>query len=58
MENNHVRVSARVAGIPFWKIAQRIGVSEPTLTRWLRVPLSTEREVLIMTAIEDLRKET
>lgn len=51
MENVRVRRAARVAGVPLWKIAVAIGVSEPTLTRWLRVPLSCEREALIMDAI-------
>lgn len=56
MENNKIRVAARVAGIPFWKIAQKIGISEPTLTRWLRVPLSSERESIILTAIRELEE--
>lgn len=51
MENEKIRRAARVAGIPLWKIAQFIGVSEPTLTRWLRTPLSSEREKAIMDAI-------
>ena len=57
MENNKIRVAARVAGVPFWKIAQKIGISEPTLTRWLRMPLSVERETMIMAAIGELAKE-
>ena len=57
MENNKIRVAARVAGVPFWKIAQKIGISEPTLTRWLRMPLSAEREAIIIAAIENLAKE-
>lgn len=57
MENNKVRVAARVAGIPLWKIAQRIGISEPTLSRWLRIPLSSEREAVIMAAITAMKKE-
>lgn len=56
MENEKIRKTARAAGIPLWKIAITIGVSEPTLTRWLRIPLSAEREMLIMTAIENLVK--
>ena len=56
MENNKIRVAARVAGVPFWKIAQKIGISEPTLTRWLRVPLSSEREGIILTAIRELEE--
>ena len=57
MENNKIRVAARVAGVPFWKIAQKIGISEPTLTRWLRMPLSAEREGIILAAIKELEKE-
>lgn len=57
MENNKIRVAARVAGVPFWKIAQKIGISEPTLTRWLRMPLSAEREGIILAAIKGLEKE-
>lgn len=57
MENNKIRVAARVAGVPFWKIAQKIGSSEPTLTRWLRMPLSAEREGIILAAIKKLEKE-
>lgn len=56
LENNKIRIAARVANVPFWKIAQKIGISEPTLTRWLRMPLDTGREALIMAAIEDLSK--
>lgn len=56
MENEKIRKAARSAGIPLWKIAIMIGISEPTLTRWLRIPLSAEREMLIMTAIENLAK--
>lgn len=54
MANEKVRNAARLARVPLWKIAIAIGVSEPTLTRWLRVPLSPEREAAIMSAIERL----
>ena len=57
MENRKIRIAARVAGVPFWKIARKIGISEPTLTRWLRVPLDADREALIMAAINELAKE-
>ena len=57
MENTHIRKAARVAEVPLWRIALEIGVSEPTLTRWLRVPLSAEREAKIMQAINNLSKE-
>lgn len=56
MENEKIRKAARMAGIPLWKIAITIGVSEPTLTRWLRIPLSAEREGIILTAIRELEE--
>ena len=58
MENLSLRQRAKSAGIPFWKIASCIGISEPTITRWLRVPLSCSKEKLILEAISKLEKET
>lgn len=54
MENEKVRQAARAAHVPLWKIADEIGVSEPTMTRWLRKPLSEKLETEIMTAINKL----
>lgn len=56
-ENQKVRRAARAAGIPLWRIAVTIGVSEPTLTRWLRVQLSEDKEQRIMEAIASLERE-
>ena len=56
-ENQKVRRAARAAGIPLWRIAATIGVSEPTLTRWLRVQLSEDKEQRIMEAIASLERE-
>lgn len=56
-ENEAVRKAARFAGIPLWRIAADIGVSEPTLTRWLRFPLELEKESRIMAAIRRLSQE-
>ena len=49
--NETVRRAARIAGVPLWKIALQVGISEATLTRWMRVPLSDEREQRLLTAI-------
>lgn len=56
-ENEKVRRAARIAGVPLWAIASKIGVSEPTLTRWLRLPLPEEKERRIMAAIAALEQE-
>lgn len=57
MENKTVRRAARVAGVPLWRVAAAIGISEPTLTRWLRVPLPVDKEEKIMQAISRLEQE-
>lgn len=57
MENKAVRRAARAAGIPLWRVAAAVGVSEPTLTRWLRVPLPADKEQRVMAAISELAKE-
>lgn len=57
MENTEIRRMARVAGIPLWRVAAAIGISEPTLTRWLRFPLPAEKENRVIEAISRLEKE-
>ena len=49
--NDDVRRMARESGVPFWRICQEIGVSEATLTRVMRTPLSKENRKIITDAI-------
>ena len=56
-ENQTVRKAARVAGVPLWRVAAAIGVSEPTFMRWLRFPLPEDKENRIMQAISNLERE-
>ena len=55
--NEEVRRAARVADVPLWQIAAKIGVSQPTMTRWLRFPLPADKEKRIMQAIKELALE-
>lgn len=52
--NEDVRRAARAAGVPLWMIAAELEISEPTLTRWLRVPLPDDRRDEIMKIIRAL----
>ena len=54
--NTTVREAAKNAGIPLWRVATEIGISEATITRWLRLPLSHEREQKIMDAIKAVKE--
>jgi len=55
--NNDIRRAALLADVRHWEICERLGISEPTLTRWLRSELPEERRRMIMDAINDLAKE-
>ena len=55
--NQDVRKAARIADVPLWKIADAIGVSEPTITRWLRHELPADKKQRILEAIESIEKE-
>ena len=57
MENMDVRLKARGAGVPLWQIADRLGVSEPTLTRWMRQKLPKEKKSQILSTIREIEKE-
>lgn len=55
--NTDIRKAARVADVPQWKICQHLGISEPTLTRWLRSELPEDKRQRILTAISELSQE-
>lgn len=55
--NQTIREAAKRKGVRHWQIAEYLGISEPTIMRWLRVPLSHEREKAVMEAIEAIGKE-
>lgn len=52
--NENLKRKARAEGIPLWKVAAEVGVSEPTLTRWLRVPLEGEHRERVTAALQAL----
>jgi orotate phosphoribosyltransferase-like protein len=58
MENIAIRREAKANGIPFWRICERLNISEPTFTRLMRKPLTTEKEAQIRNIIIELAKES
>ena len=54
MPNSQIRGFLKMKGIPLWKIAEVIGISEPTITRWMRKPLSQEHYDKIMKAVSKI----
>ena len=57
MENQDIRDHLRAKRIPIYRVAHKIGISEMTLFRWLRVPLSQEHRHKIVNAIDEVTKE-
>ncbi len=57
MKNTVVRTAIAKAGLYQWQIADVIGISEGTLTRWLRTELSDERREKVLAAIDRLTGE-
>ena len=53
MANLDVRMAAKRAGIPLWRVAQMLQISEASMTRMLRLELSPEDKARILRAIEN-----
>lgn len=56
MANQQLRLAARGAGVPLWRIAQELGISEPTITRKLRVELPEAEQQRILEIIDRLKE--
>ncbi len=54
MANIDVRFAAKAAGVPFWKLGEKMGVSEVTIVRRLRKELPPEKKQIYFQAIKDI----
>lgn len=50
--NTDVRRAIAEAGLHHWELAEKLGISENTLVRWLRYQLPEEKKRLILDTIE------
>ncbi len=57
MSNLEIKSFVKAHGVRLWEIAVHLGISEATITRWLRVPLSEERQKMITDAVAELAAE-
>lgn len=55
--NRKIRAAAVAAGVPMYKIAMELNISEVTLYRYLRTELPEEKKSAILAAIDKLSKE-
>lgn len=52
MKNKVIREALTAAGMKQWQLADLLGISEPTLTRWLRHELPQEKQAEIVAVIK------
>lgn len=57
MKNQALRQAAKAAKVQLWRIAEVLGVSEPTMTRKLRRELPENEKQQMLKIIEQLAKE-
>lgn len=54
MENRELRDLARDRGVRMYEVAEELGMSPYSLSRWLRVPVTTMQDELIKNAINNI----
>lgn len=57
LSNRDLRKSAKDNGVALWQIADKLNISEPTMTRKLRRELSAAEKAKIMSIIDELSAE-
>ncbi len=57
VRNDEIKAMAKGNGVYMYEIADRLNVSEPTLTRWLRHELTAARREEIVNAITAISAE-
>jgi hypothetical protein len=57
LEQRNRQLRERFGNIPRWRVAEKLGIHEQTLVRWLRYELPEERKERIDAAINELKQE-
>ena len=57
LKNNDLREMAKNKNVRFWEIADKMNISDPSLTRLLRKELSKEEKEKIISIINQIVKE-
>lgn len=57
LSNNDIRTAAKKNSVRLWELAERLNISEPTITRKLRRELPTEEKARILSLIDEIALE-
>lgn len=55
MLNSELKKELKKYGVPYWRIAEKIGVSDMTIQRWLRSDNDIRHQSVIISAFEELK---
>ena len=56
-KNEEIKSALKEAGLKQWELAEKIGVGETTLSRWMRTELPAEKKQKMLQVIEDYDAE-
>ena len=56
MSNLEIRRTAKANGVALWQVADKLGISEPTMSRKLRHELAEDEKARILNIIAELAK--
>lgn len=57
LANNDIRETAKEKGVRLWEIADRLRISDPTMTRKLRKELTDREKVFYLDIIDQIAAE-
>ena len=57
LSNNDLREMAKAKNVRFWEIAEKMKISDPTMTRLLRKELPKEEKEKMILIINQIEKE-
>jgi len=56
-QNIQLREKIKEENLKYWEVANTMGITDSTFSRWLRTPLNDERKQRVLDAINELTKE-
>ena len=57
MSNKEIKALMKENKIFMWQVAKKLGVYETSFCKWFREELSTERQQMIVSAVEEIKLE-
>jgi hypothetical protein len=54
--NLDIRQHIKNEGLPFWAVADRLGIADTTFSKWLRKELPEEKKQEILKVIDEIKK--